>query len=158
MWNNYIAVENEWKIAVWPDHSDIILSEKTASQRRVRVEWYPFHKVHKVQIQLQVLYLGIILSWTISCIAIFWPVFKISWLINFWLCWSFIAARAFSSCREQGYSLAVVFSFLLLVAFNVAEHRLQNPVVVHGLSCPLAYGIFLDRGLNSCPLHCKANS
>ena len=30
-------------------------------------------------------------------------------------------------------------------------------IVMHGLSCPQAYKIFLDQGLNLCPLHyCKA--
>ena len=28
----------------------------------------------------------------------------------------------------------------------------------HRLSCPAAYGIFLDQGLNSCPLHWQADS
>ena len=31
-------------------------------------------------------------------------------------------------------------------------------LVVHGLSCPTACGIFLDQGSNSCPLHCQADS
>ena len=31
-------------------------------------------------------------------------------------------------------------------------------VVVHGLSCSVACGIFLDQGLNLCPLHWQADS
>ena len=31
-------------------------------------------------------------------------------------------------------------------------------VVVPGLSCPVAHGIFLDQGWNWCPLHCKVDS
>ena len=31
-------------------------------------------------------------------------------------------------------------------------------VVVHGLSCAGAYGIFPDQGLNWCPLHWKVDS
>ena len=38
-------------------------------------------------------------------------------------------ARAFSSCSEQGLFFIVVHGPLIVVAFPVAEHRLQ----VHGL-------------------------
>ena len=31
-------------------------------------------------------------------------------------------------------------------------------VVVHGISCPAAFEIFLDQGLNPCPLHWQADS
>ena len=31
-------------------------------------------------------------------------------------------------------------------------------VVAHRLSCPAAYGILPDQGLNPCPLHCQADS
>ena len=31
-------------------------------------------------------------------------------------------------------------------------------VVVHGLSCSAACGIFLDQGSNQCPLHWQADS
>ena len=31
-------------------------------------------------------------------------------------------------------------------------------VVEHGLSCPEAYGIFPDQGLNPCPLHWQVDS
>ena len=48
-----------------------------------------------------------------------------------------------------------------LVAVVCAVHRLQSMdsvVVVLGLSCPKAYGIFWDQGAKLCPLHCKADS
>ena len=57
-------------------------------------------------------------------------------------------------------------SIYILTAFSlhctaqaslVAAHGLQSMsasvVVMQGLSCPAACGIFLDKGLNSCPLH-----
>ena len=51
---------------------------------------------------------------------------------------------------------------LIVVASLVAEHELSDArasvVVVHGLSCFMACGIFPDEGLNSCLLHWQANS
>ena len=51
---------------------------------------------------------------------------------------------------------------LIVVASLVAEHRLwgtqASAVVVHGLRCPEACGIFPDLGLNQCPLHGKMYS
>ena len=35
---------------------------------------------------------------------------------------------------------------------------LGSVVVVHELSCLMTCGIFLDQGLNSCPLHWQADS
>ena len=48
---------------------------------------------------------------------------------------------------------------LLHVGLVVVAGWLQSAssvVMAHGLSCPTAYGIFLDQGLNPCLLHCKA--
>ena len=42
----------------------------------------------------------------------------------FWLCWIFIAARAFSSCG--GCSLVAVWALLTAVVSLVAEHRLRS--------------------------------
>ena len=42
----------------------------------------------------------------------------------FWLCWVFVAARAFSSCGEQGLLFVAVHRLLLAVASLVAEHGL----------------------------------
>ena len=48
------------------------------------------------------------------------------YLIYFWLCWVFVAARGlFSSCREQGLLFVVVRRLLIAVASLVAEHGLQ---------------------------------
>ena len=52
---------------------------------------------------------------------------------------------------NEGYSLVLVHGLLIEVASLVAEHRLQ----AHGLSCG---GIFLDQGLNPCPLHWQVDS
>ena len=35
---------------------------------------------------------------------------------------------------------------------------LGSVVAAHGLSCSVACGIFLDQGLNSCPLHWQVDS
>ena len=44
--------------------------------------------------------------------------------LYFWLCWVFIAARAFSSCGEWGLLFAVVRGLLIAVASLVVEHGL----------------------------------
>ena len=58
-----------------------------------------------------------------------------------------------------GSSLAQVRGLLTAVASFVTDHRLYGAsvVVVHRLSCPVAYGIFLDQGLNPCSLHWQAD-
>ena len=89
--------------------------------------------------------------------------------------------QAFSSCGEWGLLFVEVCGLLIVVASLVAEHRLQahrlqqlwhvgsvvvacglqstgSVVVAHGLSCSVACGIFLDQGLNPCPLHWQADS
>ena len=84
--------------------------------------------------------------------------FKISLL----LCWVFIAAHGLSlDAVSRGYSLAVVWGLLIVVAFLVVEHGLWSVgsvIVVHGLGCPMARGNFLDLGLNPCSLHWQADS
>ena len=60
-----------------------------------------------------------------------------------------------------GYSPVVVCGFLISVASLVIEHRLQGTgsvVVVQGLSCYEACGIFLDQGLKSCLLDWQVDS
>ena len=61
----------------------------------------------------------------------------------------------------RGYSLVAMHGLLIVVA-SLVEHRLWGawtPIVtVHGLSCSMAGEIFLDQGLNPCPLHCQADS
>ena len=56
--------------------------------------------------------------------------------------------QAFSSCGEQGIFFIAVLKLPLVVA----------SLVVHGLSCPTACGIFLAQGSNPCPLHWQADS
>ena len=60
-----------------------------------------------------------------------------------------------------GYSLVAVRELLLAVA-SLVQHGLKRAwasvVVALGLSCPTACGIFLDQGLNLCPLHWQADS
>ena len=57
--------------------------------------------------------------------------------------------------------LVVVHRLLIAVASLGAEHRLQNvgsTVLVLGLSCSVAGGIFLDWRWNPCPLHWQSDS
>ena len=69
----------------------------------------------------------------------------------------------------EGYSLVVVHGLLTAVApvlwtTGCRMHGLQwlwlqgSVVLVHGLSCSMASGIFLDQGSNLCLLHCQADS
>ena len=54
-----------------------------------------------------------------------------------------------------GSPLAAVGGLLLAGASLPVEHGLSSAgsvVVVHGLSCSMVCGIFLDQGLNPCPL------
>ena len=62
----------------------------------------------------------------------------------------------FSSCGERGYSLVAVQGLLIVVASRCEARALGTQasvvrlagsiVVVHGLSCPIAYGILVDQG------------
>ena len=73
--------------------------------------------------------------------------------IYFWLCWIFIAARAFS--------LVAVLRLLIAVTSRCRAWTLgmQNSVVVvHGLSCSAACGVFPNQGLSPCLLHWQVNS
>ena len=60
------------------------------------------------------------------------------------------------------YSLAAVLRFATAVSSLFAEHWLWRiralVVMVQGLCCPTACGIFLDQGLNPCSLHWQVNS
>ena len=82
------------------------------------------------------------------------------WSLRWWV-------LAFSSCGEQGLLFIVRATLHCRGYFSLwASHCGGFPycrawvlgtwpsvVVVHGLSCPAACGIFLDQGLNLCPLH-----
>ena len=89
--------------------------------------------------------------------------------------------QAVSSCGEQGLLFIAVCRLLIAMASFVAEHELQarslqqlqhedsvlvarglqsagSVVVVHGLSCSAACGIFPDQRSNPYPLHWQADS
>ena len=68
-----------------------------------------------------------------------------------------------------GCSPAAVHGLLTVVTSLIAERELQahgfqwlqhvgSVVVVHRLSCFAVCGIFLDKGLDPCPLHGQADS
>ena len=82
--------------------------------------------------------------------------------MDFWLCWVFVAVRGLSQAEaSRGCSLVAVPRLLIVVASPVVEHGLYSAgsaVVVHRLSCPVARGVFLEQGLNLCPLHWQVDS
>ena len=60
-----------------------------------------------------------------------------------------------------GSSLIAVLELLTVVASLIAEHGLLSTgsrLVAHRLCCFLTCGIFLDQGLNPCPLHWQVDS
>ena len=61
-------------------------------------------------------------------------------------------AGTFTSCSEQAL-LSSCGARLLLLRSTGSRAR-----VAHGLSCSTACGIFLDQGLNLCPLLWQADS
>ena len=89
--------------------------------------------------------------------------------IYLWPCWVFVTVHSLALVvASKGYSLAAGFRLLTAVpslgsrAHELhsvgAAHGLQSvgsAVVVHGLSCTAARGIFLDQGMNLCLLNCK---
>ena len=101
--------------------------------------------------------------------------------IYFGLCWVFVSAQT-SLVVSRGYFLVAVHGLFIAVASLVVEHgalgctgfsssgtwvqefwflgsRAQTgSIVVHGLTCPEACGIFPDLGLNLCLLHWQADS
>jgi len=69
--------------------------------------------------------------------------------VYFWPNWDFVAACRLSLVTASwGNSLAVVHRLLIVVSSLVAKLRLYNVrtsvVATHGLSYPVACGIFLD--------------
>ena len=105
----------------------------------------------------------------------FWFVFKQLFICLFLLLWAVLdlyCCAGFSLVAEgRSYSLVVVLELLLFQSTGSRDHRLQqlrhvgavavapgfqgrgSIVAVHGPSCSVACGIFLDKGLNSCLLH-----
>ena len=70
-------------------------------------------------------------------------------------------AWAFSHCGKQGLLFVAVLGLLLwwlLLLQSIGSRCMGSGVVVHGLSCSPAYEIFLDQGLNPCPLYWQADS
>ena len=72
----------------------------------------------------------------------------------FWLLWVFVAGLSLSLVAGRGYSICSVWAYC--GGFSCCEawalgHE-GSIVVLHGLSCLAACGIFLNRGLNPCPL------
>ena len=66
----------------------------------------------------------------------------------------------FTCAGSAGVSLVVVQWLLIVVASLLAAPRLWSTgsvVVMHGLSCPVACGIFLGQESNSCLLHWQAD-
>ena len=61
---------------------------------------------------------------------------------------------AFSSCSRRGLFIAEAS----LAAEPRALGAQASVVVVLGLCCSVAYGIFAEQGTNRCPSHCKAES
>ena len=69
-------------------------------------------------------------------------------------------SRGYSSLRCAGFSCCGAWALGARASVVVAR-RLQSAdsvVVVNGLSCLVASGIFLDQGWNPCPLHWQADS
>ena len=80
-------------------------------------------------------------------------------ILSFWLRWAFIAAQAFSSCREQRLLFLAVCRTLIMMASLIAKHRYQSiraSIVVaselqrNRLSCSVTCGIFPDQRMNLC--------
>ena len=70
-------------------------------------------------------------------------------------------AGAFSSCGKRGLlfscgAWAYHYGGISCCRAWVLQHA-DSLVVMHGLSCPKACGLFPDDSLNPCPLHCQVD-
>ena len=84
------------------------------------------------------------------------------------MCCVFMAALGLHCCLRAplvraggGSSLAAVLGLLAVEASLDVEpwpRALRAVVVLNGRVCPAACGIFLDQGLNPCPLYWQADS
>ena len=120
------------------------------------------------------------------CLMLFWFVHLVDWkktwigmagkynyFVLFKKLLSFDCARSSllpglsSSSGERGllcWGSGLLTWWLLLLQSTGSRHAgslaaaLCSAVGVHGLSCPVACGIFLDQGSNLCPLHWQADS
>ena len=96
-----------------------------------------------------------------------------------WLRWVFVAAQAFSSCREwgplsafsapashgsgfRGWEAWPLGAWASVVVVRGCRScglwSTASVVVVQGFSCSVVCGIFPNQGLNPCPLHWQADS
>ena len=111
---------------------------------------------------------------TEGCWFFFFFFFSFMYCINFGCAVSLLLYMAFSSCSEQGLLSscsawasqccgfpcceAHVLGTCVSVVAALGLWSLGSVVVAHRLRYPAPYGIFLDRGLNLCPLHWQVNS
>ena len=65
-------------------------------------------------------------------------------------------SRTFSGCGEWGLLLVAACGLLIVVASLVAAR--SSVIVLQGLSCSKACGIFLGQGSDPCPLHWQVDS
>ena len=104
---------------------------------------------------------GIIL-WILSCFLLFHSTLFLFIYLFLTMLGLHCCTRAFSSCGRQGppsscgawASHCGGFSLL----WGTGSRFVSSAVVAHRLSCPVAYGIFLDQGLNPCPMHWQDDS
>ena len=118
---------------------------------------------------------------TICLFVSFWFFFIFNFFIYFWLYWVFVAAgelsvvaasRGYSSLQCAGFPLqwllllqkmgsGVLASVAAVPGLSGCGSRppeYGSVVMVHGLNCPSACGIFLDQGSNPCSLHWQMDS
>ena len=78
-----------------------------------------------------------------------------------WLWWVFVTTHGLSLAVESGSSLVAAHGLLSVVAALTVDHRFCSVVFSScgtQLSCPKGCGIFLNQGLNWCPLHWQGDS
>ena len=100
--------------------------------------------------------------YTSSNVLAFFFFSKFYLFIYFWLWWVFVDVFRFSLVAASGCCFLVVVHGLLIAVFPCwdaqALYMWASPVVVHGISCSMACGLFLDQGLNLHPLHWQLDS
>ena len=88
--------------------------------------------------------------------------FYLFYFIYFWLLWFFVAVHGLSLIvANAGCSLLWGMGFSLgwlLLLWSTGSRCAGSVVVVHGLSCSVACGIFPGQGSNPCPLHWQVDS
>ena len=99
------------------------------------------------------------MNWEALCLS--WV--YLSYFFYFWLFWVFVAVCRLSLIADsRGYSLLVGARTSHRSGFSScgawARGMGASVVVAHRLSCSRACGIFLDQGLNPCPLHWQVDS